>query len=277
MTGVVAVVVSLGMVVVVPLGLRLLPVPGAGTTARWWPLAGLAGAVSLWLPRGGPATALACGYAAATLVLLTLALGHGHRILTGRRPPTAADAAALTALASPVVAAVALVAERSGSELFGFELGVLALTVPHFHYAGFAAALVAHLVASTSPGPTTRAAAWSVPAGTLLVLAGYFVGDTLELVGAVVLTAGMWLVGLTLWSRRRSTADPVARLLLAVSALTLVLTMVLALDWALGHVLDSVPHLPIEWMAWTHGLANAVGFALCALVAWTRMEQHAAR
>ncbi|OSC61194.1 hypothetical protein B5180_36300, partial [Streptomyces sp. BF-3] len=54
-----------------------------------------------------------------------------------------AGIALLTALVTPSVAATALVAERSGHELFGFDLGILALTVPHFHFAGFAAALIA--------------------------------------------------------------------------------------------------------------------------------------
>ena len=38
--------------------------------------------------------------------------------------------------------------------------------------------------------------------------------------------------------------------------------MLLALSWALGHVVNT-PYLPLEWMVATHGLANAVGFALC--------------
>ena len=66
-------------------------------------------------------------------------------------------------------------------------------------------------------------------------------------------------------------------MLLGTSAATLVLTMVLALDWALGHVVDAVPHLPLAWMAWTHGLANAVGFAPCALVAFSRTTRRTAR
>ncbi|WUJ75031.1 YndJ family transporter [Kribbella soli] len=40
-------------------------------------------------------------------------------------------------------------------------------------------------------------AAISVLLGTSLVLLGFFLGDPVELAGAVVLTAGMWLVG---WS-----------------------------------------------------------------------------
>ncbi|GAA2792813.1 hypothetical protein GCM10020219_074940 [Nonomuraea dietziae] len=51
---------------------------------------------------------------------------------------------------------------------------MLALTVAHFHFAGFAAALVAGLVGRQA---RSGAAALTVPAGTLLVLGGYFVGD----------------------------------------------------------------------------------------------------
>lgn len=270
MTAVVDVVVALGMLVVVPLGLRLLPVAGGRRLARLYPAFAVPGAVCVWLPRGALSTTLACWYAVGTLLLLALAAHHASNCLR-HRVFRASDAAALTALVSPAIAAFALVSERASTEVFGFSLTILGLTVPHFHYAGFAAALVAHLLATAHPSAVTTAAAWSVPAGTMVVLLGYFVGDEVELLGAVILTAGMWLVGWTLWtSVRAQTRDARTRLLLGTSAATLVLTMVLALDWALGHVVDAVPHLPLAWMAWTHGLANAVGFALCALVAWTR-------
>ncbi|MGW3659343.1 YndJ family transporter [Streptomyces sp. NPDC005151] len=98
-----------------------------------------------------------------------------------------AEIALLTALVTPSVAALALVAERSGHTLFGFGPGILALTVPHFHFAGFAAALVSGLVCRVTDSPGGRFAALSVPLGTLLVLAGYFIGDWAELAGAVVL------------------------------------------------------------------------------------------
>jgi hypothetical protein len=52
----------------------------------------------------------------------------------------------------------------------------------------------------------------------------------------------------------------------------LVVTMLLALSWALGHVVDT-PYLPLEWMVATHGLANATGFALCGLLAWRRLAE----
>lgn len=106
-----------------------------------------------------------------------------------------------------------------------------------------------------------------MPLGTLLVLVGYFTGERTELAGAVVLTAGMWTVALLTWRTVRVAGpDRVTRLLLAVSAGVLAATMVLALSWALGEA-TGLPHPTLTWMAATHGLGNALGFALCALLA----------
>ncbi|MEU2546904.1 YndJ family protein [Streptomyces roseolus] len=278
-------VVTVGMLWVVPTGLGLVEGPrprGWEPLRRAWPLLALPGAVSLWLPRSGAATALAACYALATLALalqaparLLLALRRppaGEAALPPR-PPRPAEAAVLTALVSPSVAGLALVAERASYPLFGFELDLLALTVPHFHFAGFAAALVAGLLCRTSGGgPLATTAALSVPAGTLLVLVGYFVDDWAELAGAVVLTAGMTAVAvLTLRERRGLAADPVTRALLGVSALVLAATMALALWWALGEA-TGLPHPTLTWMAATHGLGNALGFAVCALLAHRRLR-----
>ncbi|WP_420377880.1 YndJ family protein [Streptomyces filamentosus] len=269
---VVAPVVTIGMFWVVPTGLGLVEgprPPGWDALRRAWPLLALPGAVSLWLPRSGAATALAACYALATLALALLAPAR----LALTRSPRPAELAVLTALVCPSVAGLALVAERASYPLFGFELDLLALTVPHFHFAGFAAALVAGLLCrSAGGGVLAGAAALSVPAGTLLVLAGYFVDDWAELVGAVVLTAGMTAVAvLTLRERRDLAADPVTRALLGVSALVLAVTMALALWWALGEA-TGIPHPTLTWMAATHGLGNALGFAVCSLLAHRRLR-----
>jgi hypothetical protein len=248
-------VVSLGMLIVVPLGLTLLPT--RTTSTRWWFAFAVPGAVALWLPRGAVSIALASVYFAGTLVLIALAARHffQHRTVSTRQ------VALYTALATPSIAALALVAERSSYELFGFNLTVLSLTVAHFHFAGFAAALMAYLAAD-------GLAAVSVPLGTAIVLLGFFLGDPVELVGAVVLTAGMWLVGWNLWKRSQR-ADRTTAILLTVSGSVLALTMLLAVSWALGHVVDT-PYLPLEWMVATHGVANAIGFALCGVLAMRR-------
>lgn len=59
MTLVIGALVAVGMVVVVPLGLRLIDNRGGpvAVIAQAWPLAGLAGAASLIVPRMAPATA----------------------------------------------------------------------------------------------------------------------------------------------------------------------------------------------------------------------------
>ncbi|MFI6729330.1 YndJ family protein [Streptomyces atratus] len=276
MSVLVGLIVMLGMLVVVPMGLRLTGAPELDRVRRLWPLFAVPGAVALWLPRGGPATILAACYA---LGAVLLALHAPPRLLrnlaaseTSAVTPT--EIALLTALITPSIAAIALVAERSGHTLFGFGLGILALTVPHFHFAGFAAALVSGLVCRVVDSAAGRFAALSVPLGTLLVLIGYFIGDWAELAGAVALTAGMWTVALLTWrSIRGGQRDRITRLLLAASSAVLVVTMVLALSWALGEA-TGLPHPTLTWMAATHGLGNALGFALCSMLAWRRLRNH---
>jgi len=264
-------VVSLGMLVIVPLGLGLVPVTFGATVRRWWPVVAVPGVVSLWLDRGALSITLASIYLAGTLALLAVAAREGLGVVRRGRL-RARDIALLTALVTPSIAALSLVAERASYELFGFKLTVLSLTVAHFHFAGFAAALVACLVAASAPGRAATAAAVSVPLGTGIVLLGFFAGDLVELIGAAVLTAGMWLVGWVLWQQMRlRTADRVTRALLSTSAGVLVATMVLALTWALGQVAGT-PHLPLGWMVATHGVANALGFALCSLLAFRRLS-----
>jgi hypothetical protein len=249
------------------MGLRLLDCP------RWIPLTWLAGAapaaLALWLPRGRVAAGLAAPYAVATVLLAGYAAGR-------LRPLSVAGLAAATALASPAVAGTALVGERAGYRLFGFPLATLTLTVAHFHYAGFTAALVAALLcAATGNSASARAAALCVPGGVVLVLIGFFVGDEVQLVGAATLTTGLWLAGWLTWREMRPRAPgPGTRLLFAIATLVPVASMLLALDWAAGETFG-VPHLSLAWMAGTHGLANAVGFGLCSVLAWHRVRGRA--
>ncbi|MEI7033451.1 YndJ family protein [Streptomyces pratensis] len=268
MSALVNAVVMLGMLVVVPVGLRLAELPELARIRGLWPLFAVPGALSLWLPRGLAATVLACCYAVGAALLAL----HAPRRALRDRDLGPARIALLTALTAPAVAAVALVAERSGRRLFGFGLDILALTVPHFHFAGFAAALIAGLVCRVSGGPAGRFAAYSVPLGTLLVLVGYFLGDWVELAGTLVLTAGMWTVGLLTWRMGHAAGrDRATRRLLCSSAAVLAATMLLALSWALGEA-TGLPHPTLTWMAATHGVGNALGFALCSLLAWHRIR-----
>ncbi|ROO83584.1 YndJ-like protein [Actinocorallia herbida] len=243
--------VCLGMLAVVPLGLGL---AGAGSLRPLWCAGAVPGAVSLFLPVGKPAAFLAVLYALAAAVLLAEAVRRLPRALRDPR-----QAAFATALASPSVAALALVAERAGHPLLGYSPELLALTVAHFHFAGFAAALVAGLACRPESGRAGRWAAVTVPVGTLAVLAGYFAGQWAEFAGAVVLTAGMWLTGLLCWRTGRAAAR--------LAGAVLVPTMLLALWYALGEA-SGIPHPGLGWMTATHGVANALGFGLCGVLGW---------
>lgn len=271
-TALLSLAIAAGMLVVVPLGLRLIDgVPAI--LHRIWPVAAAPGALSLLLGRGTVAALLATGYAVATVTLAGLALSRLTQRRSLARHWMPREIAILTALVTPSIAGVSLVAERYGYQLLGFDLQTLSLTVAHFHYAGFAAALITALVcAGTADRAAAGTAALCVPAGIALVFTGFFTSPVVELLGAAVLTAGMWIAAYLTWQDiRQGAAGAVAKRLLAISALVPAGTMVLALSWAVGRAID-VPHPSLPFMIVTHGLANATGFTLCALLAWRRLH-----
>ena len=268
MTLTVGALVLLGMVLVVPLGLRLLATPGFPLLRRLWPAAGAVAGVSLLLPVGGTAAALTLPYLLLATAAAVLAV---HRAVVERRHvrragDAARELAALTAGGSLLVAAVSLTSERVGYALLGFDGEVLALTVAHFHYAGFAVALLAGLVLVRAPGWLAMLGAAAVPAGTVLVAAGHFLGRGTELLGALVLTAGLLAASLATVLHVLPARGP-ARWLLLASACTTPLTMALALWWAVGR-LTGLAHPDLALMAVTHGVGNAVGVCLCGLLGW---------
>lgn len=265
MPGLVGVFVVLAMVVVVPLGLGRLETAGLAPLRRLWPALGAVAGAALLLPRGPLAVLLVTPYAAAC----GAATACGLRRLVHRRRLTTRELAAATATTSLSVAALSLVAERAGVELLGFSLAVHGLTVAHFHYAGFAAALLAGMTAHRVPTGATRSAAVAVPVGTAIVAVGHFTGRWTELAGALVLTAGLLA---TSWAAARSVAprlEPIPRGLLLVAASATPVTMLLAVHFALGRA-TGLPHLTIPETAATHGALNAVGVGLCGLLAWHR-------
>ncbi|MEV6523853.1 YndJ family transporter [Longispora sp. NPDC051575] len=254
MTILVNLIVTLGMLVILPLGLRLLHLPAAVRT--FWPLAAVPGAISLWLPRGATAAGLAAAYLAMTLIV---AFQAGRR--SGWNPR---ELAVRTALVSPAVAAAALLVERTGVGLFAVDVEGLARALPQLHYAGFTAALVAGLIHRTDQDSTAaRIAALTVPIGAETILIGYFVGGHLELVGALVLTTGMWFVGWLMWRDG---------FLFKLSSAVLAATVLLAVLWAAGEAFGT-PGFGLTWLTATHGVATALGLALCGLLAWKRNNE----
>lgn len=257
--------------VLVPLGLPLTRPPDGSlrrlhvTAERLQPAGAVLATAALLAPRGTLAGALAAGWLAVALVALVPAAAAWVREPTLRPVPLARTAA----VAFLVVGAVWLVVDRLGGQPLGLDRALVTLTAVHFHIAGFATAAIAARAAAVTGNLAPRLTAVAVAGvvvGPATVAVGFAAYRPLQLAGAVVVTAGIYVLAWLL-VRHVRVEPPAARGLLVGAAVVVVLPMLLAVQWAAGAVLGT-PALGVPAMARTHGLANAFGFALPALVAW---------
>ena len=269
--GLVDVLLALGSLIVVPLALPLHP-----DTPRWPSLIYTVVAIPAVVALALSQSVLAAGLVAPWLVLTGgLAAVAGWRWVTGSRGGrsvrTVVEPLALAYLA---VGAGWLVLDRLGVEPAGVVAPFVALTAVHFSYAGFTATLLAALAWRRMSAASPRASASMVAAvagAPPIVAAGFTLAGPLQVVGAVVLTAGLFaLAELTRRHVLPTIDDGGARLLLAVSSIAVLVPMVLAVQWAVGWNYGT-PALSIPVMARTHGVLNAVGFALCGVWGWRRV------
>lgn len=117
---------------------------------------------------------------------------------------------------------------------------------------------------------TNRAAALAVVAIVIappIVALGFTFAPALQIAGAVLLTVGLWLLA---WVTARHIAPTAPRLtssLLLLSSASVLVPMLLAVQWAIRSNLGT-PALSIPDMARTHGVLNAFGFALAGVFGW---------
>ncbi|MBA2720552.1 MAG: YndJ family transporter [Chloroflexi bacterium] len=269
---------ALALASAVPLGLLaaidlLLDRPGA--------LHGLAPIIAISAGLGilalatgrGPASALlivpwwlvaaAVGLASVRLVLRDVTSGR----LLGE-PWRLAVAAAGGFLA---LGATWLVVDRAAFRPFGFDQTIVLLTAVHFHVAGFVLTLAGALAARQQPGIAIHALVAGLIVGMPLTALGFFGYPLLSWVGALLVATGGIGVGLVLIMISRSTMDRVARTALVVAGATLFLTMPLAAAYATGTTFG-IGFLDIPAMAAIHGGLNVVGFAIPAMIGWSRLR-----
>jgi hypothetical protein len=263
----------LAPLVLVPVGL----VAGGRSGGPTADLARLAAAVLVF-----PALLADTGAAAGALALPWLAVAVQLFMITAvgwlDRPDF--RPAALARLASPaylVVGATWLVASRLGLEPVGIGEPIVELTAVHFHYAGFAAALLAARIYEAAGGRWASVGTFLTIASPPIVAVGFTTGSALaQITGAVLLTLGVWIVaGLTAGVVAPRTAGAGARALLYLSAVSVVAPMVLAVFWAAGQHYD-VPALDVPAMARLHGTLNAFGFSLAGLLGWVVRDRERA-
>ena len=266
--GLVDALLALALIVVAPLALQLHP-DARGVPPPLLIGAGAVAALSLVSDPGPVPALLALPW---VLVCAYLAATAGWRWLTGsRRMEGIVWAAALAYLA---VGAVWLLLDRLDVEPVGVTQPFVLLTAVHFHYAGFTATLLAAMVRARTARTAPRTSAAMIAAVVVappIVAAGFTLAGALQVVGAVVLTAGLFALSwLTLRHVVAAVDDRLGKALLAVSAVALLGPMVLAVQWAVGWNYGT-PALSIPAMARTHGVLNAVGFALCGVCGWRRL------
>jgi len=267
----------LAPLVIVPLGLRLVPFTGDRSrqlltlARRVQPFGAAAAVASFLVAPGWTSGAVALGW------LLTCAVASlaGLVELIERRSLRPVHLVPAAALAYLSVGAGWLVLSRAGLQPEGFSHEIVELTGVHFHYAGFAATLMAALTigAVRDRGRLAKfasGAAMFVVIGVAVTAAGIATGSgLLTVVGPVFLGVGVLsvaaVIALTIAPRVHSAP---ARWLLWVSAAGVVVPMLLGVDYAIGRVFP-VPALDLRAMALVHGDLNALVFSLGGLLGWT--------
>ena len=266
--------------VIVPLGVELGRTIGGSALldeiARWAQPVGAATAlVSLLLPPGLLAGLMACGWLVLCLVLAVSGMIHfifsSWLEADGSVRSTLAQLTLGVARIDLAVGGIWLVASRLGMRPMGIQEPIGLLTAVHFHFAGFATAMIA---AATLQFAEKRGKARGLRLLVPLVIgmpfvvaAGFVISPVLKMVAALVFSASVAGLAVFLHSVAKRVEDLSARIFLRAAAISVFAGMVLSGTYAVADLVGS-DVLTIPQMARTHGILNAVGFCLLGTLGW---------
>jgi len=288
--------------VIVPLGIELGRVRGAvaSDVSRFppnlvnlaqilQPLGAALAIAAMWLPPGKPSALAAlawlvvCGLmATAGLIELgdilrfrkKLAAGSWDEAMTATR---IADIAAAIAKLDLAVGGAWLVASRLGMRPLGIQEPIGLLTAVHFHYAGFATAMIA---STTLRYAESRKQQYWLPkvvmAVALLpfaVAAGFVFSPVLKMAAGLAFSASVAVLAVYIWNYAARTAEDAARRFLRGAAGAVFIAMGLSAAYVIADFVNS-DMLPIPRMASTHGVLNGLGFCLWGLLGWLVETRH---
>lgn len=267
----------LGVLVIVPLALSLVPASESKDRESLLyrlallsqPVAAIGAVASFLLEPGVPAGGLAFLWSCETALIA----GFGLQRLSRPAPRSAPEVSISFGLIFISVAGVWLVVHRLGLQLLDYGDTIILLTAVHFHFAGYAAPMLAGLTGrrlSQNLGASRvfKLIPIGIVGGTALVAAGISVSPALALVGTVMISIGLLLLAILVvgWILPSMESIP-GRVLILFSAVSCLPAMVLACAYAYSIVFQKLI-IDIPQMAMTHGVANAFGFSLCGLVGW---------
>lgn len=271
-------VVFFAMLVIVPLGLSLVVAEdqrGGLGLYRWavlvQPVAAILAVASFFFEKGW----LSASLSAAWFLFSAVVAVFGLTRLIARRIYPLEELSIDAGLLYLPVAGVWLMIYRFGIQPFDYGETIILLTVVHFHFAGFAAPIIAGLAGrkltalSRLPRRVFVVVVLAIVAAMPLIAAGITFSPWLGLIGTLLLTCGLVLLAVLTVGRILPAIDSFReRALLSTGALSSCAAMVLACFYAYS-IVAHVVILRIPTMAMTHGLLNAFGFATSSLLAWS--------
>ena len=273
-------VVFFGMLVIVPLGLSLVPTENERggfyrVAVLAQPVAAVPAIASFFFQTG----LLAASLSSAWLILSILIALFGLTRFKSRGLYPVAESSIDAGLLYLTVGAGWLVVYRLGIQPFDYGETIILLTVVHFHFAGFAAPIIAGLsgrvlAMRNYPRKMFGISVFAMVAAMPLVAAGITFSPWLGFIGALLISVGLLMLAVLTfgWVLPAVTSLP-GRVLLVIGALSTCVAMVLACLYAYS-LATKILIIDIPTMALTHGLLNAFGFVTCSLLAWTVITLH---
>jgi hypothetical protein len=262
----------LAVLVVTPLALSLCERDVIPTARGWVPPLQLLAAV-LVVASYAVADRIEAGALSAAWLVFAAGAAAGVRRVVWERTIVARDTPVLCAAVAMIdllVGAAWLTAARGGLLPLRFGEPLVSLTAIHFHYAGFAVAVLAGVAVSRLRAAAHRSrgvamVAAGVLAGPPAVAVGFLVSAGARALAVSIFTAAV--VGLAVLLLRVAGSEPrrLARTLLATAALAVLFSIFLACAYAWGEW-SGAAYLTIPRMVAVHGWVNAFGFTVPALL-----------
>ena len=267
----------LAPLVVVPLGVELVTArrqeqpsgPLFRTGVLLQPLGAALAIASFLLPTGEIAGLAAAGWLVVTVLLSLSGLRMAPNIFT--RPEVTCMEAGLLYLP---VGGIWLVLSRLGETPLVLGEPIILLTAVHFHYAGFAASVLAGATGRALPsaGGLFRIVALGVTGGTFLVAVCFLLSPAFKVAAIALFVASLLALAVFSGIAVRQVRRRAARALVGISMASLVVGTILAAAYGIGEFTGDLP-IDIPQMARWHGPLNGIGFTVCGLLGWVLAEQ----
>jgi hypothetical protein len=268
----------LAPLVIVPLGAELGRVIHGGDRFQEWasrlqPAGAVLAVVALWLPPGMSAGLAAIGWLLVCALMAVSGAAELGRALWAGAGGGARVIRVVMGIArlDLFVGGAWLVASRWGLRPMGIQEPIGLLTAVHFHFAGFASAMIAastlRFAERREELPWLKYLALVVATLPIVVAAGFVISPWMKMSAAVLFSVSVAVLAIVLRACGRNAENSTARVLLQAAAGAVLMGMMFSGAYAVADYLGK-DSLTIPRMASTHGVLNAVGFCLCGLLGW---------